>query len=135
MANDVSVGVLEGYGYVTREAIKDNCRPDANGNRVWKLSGGILYCGGCGCRMTVHTTKDSKRGKSYPYYHCTKSRQYGEKACPHRKFYAAERLESAAWAEVSGRLKGPEELRADLDAMIELERRDVQRDPDKEKSI
>src|SRR5919199_2808343 len=125
-------GVPREWVDAAREAIKDNRRPTANGNRVWELSGGILYCGGCGCRMTPHTTKDSKRGKSYPYYHCAKSRQYGEEACPHRKCHAAEKLESAAWAEVSGRLKDPKELRADLDAMIELERRDMRRDPDKE---
>jgi len=118
-----------------REAIKDNRRPSANGGRVWELSGGILYCGECGCRMTAHTTRDRGRGKSYPYYHCTKSRQYGEEACSHRKFYKAGALEAAVWGVVSEILKDPEQLRDDLDRMIDLERRDMRRNPDKEAGL
>ena len=51
----------------------------------------------------------------------------------HSKNHRAEKMESAVWSAVSGILKDPEQLRVDLDRMIELERRDMrQQDPDKE---
>jgi site-specific DNA recombinase len=118
-----------------REAIKDNRRPSANGDRVWELSGGILYCAECGRAMTAHTTKSPKRGKSYPYYHCPKRGEYGRRACFHRKFYKAGELESAVWGAVCAILNDPEQLRADLDRMIDSERHDMRRDPDKEAKL
>jgi site-specific DNA recombinase len=116
-------GIPREWVEAAREAIKDNRRPSANGDRVWELSGGILYCAECGCRMAAHTTKDPKRAKS---------REYGQEACSHRKFHRAVGLESAVWDAVSEILKNPEQLREDLDRMIELERRDMRRDPDRE---
>jgi hypothetical protein len=86
--------------------------------------------------MNTHTTSDPKMGgKSYHYYHCPKRRQYGKKACSRGKYYRAEELESAVWGAVSGILKDPEQLRADLDAMIELERGNMRCDPDKETKL
>jgi hypothetical protein len=47
------------------EAIEDNQRQSANGDRFWELSGGVLYCAECGCRMTIHATLDSRNGRRY----------------------------------------------------------------------
>jgi len=129
-------GIPRGWVDAARTAIKDNRRPSANGDRIWQLSRGIFYCGECSYRMSTHTTSDPKMGgKSYHYYHCPKRRQYGKKACFDGKYYRAEELESAVWGAVSGILKDPEQLRADLDAMIELERGNMRCDPDKETKL
>jgi site-specific DNA recombinase len=129
-------GIPRGWVDAARTAIKDNRRPSANGDRIWQLSRGIFYCGECSYRMSTHTTSDPKMGgKSYHYYHCPKRRQYGKKACTGGKYYRAEELESAVWGAVSGILKDPEQLRADLDAMIELERGNMRCDPDKETKL
>jgi site-specific DNA recombinase len=129
-------GISRGWVDAARTAIKDNRRPSANGDRIWQLSRGIFYCGECHYRMSTHTTSDPKMGgKSYHYYHCPKRRQYGKKACSDGKYYRAEELESAVWDAVSGILKDPEQLRADLDAMIELERGNMHCNPDKETKL
>jgi DNA repair ATPase RecN len=44
-------------------------------------------------------------------------------------------LEAQVWEAVSGILKDPEQLRADLDAMIELERKNMRGNPDKEAQL
>jgi len=129
-------GIPRGWVDAARMAIKGNRRPSANGDRIWQLSRGIFYCGECSYRMSTHTTAGPKmRGKSYHYYHCPKRRQYGKKACSSVKYYRAEELESAVWGAVSGILKDPEQLGADLDAMIELERGNMRCDPDKETKL
>jgi site-specific DNA recombinase len=117
-----------------REAIKDNKAPSSASDRFWELTGGILTCDECGWRMTASTmvAKAQKR-RGYYYYHCPKRRQYGKESCSHAKHHPAEKMESAVWSAVSSILKDPEQLRADLDCMIELERRGMRRrDPDKE---
>jgi hypothetical protein len=43
-----------------------------------------------------------------------------------------EELEPRVWDVVSGLLEDPEQLRADLDRMIELEQRSMRGDPDRE---
>jgi site-specific DNA recombinase len=129
-------GIPRGWVDAARATTKDNRRPSANGDRIWQLSRGIFYCGECSYRMSTHTTSDPKMGgKSYYYYHCPKRRQYGKKACSDSKYYRAEELESAVWGAVSGILKDPEQLRADLDAMIKLERDNMRCDPDQETKL
>lgn len=122
-----------------REAIKDNKAPSSASDRFWELSGGLLYCGECGYTMKTHTTvakkKPATNGRGYYYYHCPKKRLYGRDACSHGKHYRAEEMESEVWGRLRYVLEQPEELRADLDAMIELKRRDMRRDPDKETKL
>ena len=118
-----------------REAIKDNAKPSANASRVWELSGGVLFCGECGCRMVVHTTTDRTRGYVNHYYRCAKRNRHGaQHACAHGKHYKAEALEEAVWALVSGLLKDPERLRAGLEKLIEQERAGARGDPGREAS-
>jgi Recombinase zinc beta ribbon domain len=104
-----------------REAIASKARTSKNGGRFWELSGGILRCGGCGWAMKTTTVKAGNSEKRNHYYRCVKhDNRHSE--CPNRKCHRGERVESQVWEAVSGILKDPEQLRADLDAMIEMER-------------
>src|SRR5215217_1764228 len=87
------------YVDAAREAIKDNQRQSESGDRFWELSGGVLYCDECGCRMTVHATLDSRNGRRYCYYRCPKRGSHGvHKVCINGKHYRA--AEAAVWTEV-----------------------------------
>jgi site-specific DNA recombinase len=116
-----------------REAIKDNPRPSANDDRLWELSGGILYCGECDNRMAVHSTRSGRAGgRSYHYYHCPKRRRSGVEECSHGKHHPAEALEAAIWATISDYIKEPERLRADLERAVEIMRQEASGDPARE---
>ncbi len=104
-----------------REAIRDNRVPSTAGHRFWELSGGgILRYALCGGRMAPHSFKKTS-GRRYYYYRCV--RRWQEKACQHDKVHEAEGLEGRVWELVSASLNDPEQLRADLDTMIEQERK------------
>src|SRR5215216_1683049 len=121
------------YVDAAREAIKDNQRQSANGDRFWELSGGVLYCAECGCRMTVYATLDSRNGRRYCYYRCPKRGRHGvQKVCINGKNHRAADAEAAVWDLISRLLKNPERLRAGLDEMIEQERAGMRGDPDQE---
>ena len=116
-----------------RDSIKDNKRPSKNGDRFWELSGGVLLCAECGCRMVATTVREKKTCPTYHYYKCPKRRRHGlDDVCSNRKHYRAERAEAAVWNLVSDLLKDPERLRAGLDEMIEQERAGMRGDPDQE---
>jgi site-specific DNA recombinase len=126
-------GIPRDWVDAAREAIKDNKRQSANGDRFWELSGGVLYCAECGCRMTVHATLDSRNGKRYCYYRCPKRGRHGvQKVCINGKHHRAAEAEAAVWDLISTLLKHPERLRAGLDEMIEQERAGMRGDPDQE---
>ena len=97
-------GIPREWVDAAREAIKDNAKPSANANRIWELSGGVLLCGECGCRMVVHTTSHKKRGYTYYYYYyrCAKRNRHGaQHACTHDKHHKAEVTEGTVWELVS----------------------------------
>jgi hypothetical protein len=126
-------GIPREWVDAAREAIKDNQRQSANGDRFWELSGGVLYCAECGCRMTVHATLDSRNGRRYCYYRCPKRGSHGvHKVCINGKNHRAAEAEAAVWDLISRLLKNPERLRAGLDEMIEQERAGMRGDPDQE---
>jgi hypothetical protein len=126
-------GIPREWVDAARAAIKDNQRQSANGDRFWELSGGILYCAECGCRMTVHATLDSRNGRRYGYYRCPKRGRHGvQKVCINGKHHRAAEAEAAVWDLVPGLLKDPERVRAGLDEMIEQERAGMRGDPDQE---
>jgi site-specific DNA recombinase len=117
-----------------REAIAGNTKTSKNGGRFWQLSGGILRCGGCGWTMKTTTVKAGSSEKRNHYYRCVKhDNRNGD--CTNRKCHRGERVESRVWEAVSGILKDPEQLRADLDAMIEMERGSVRGDAGEEASL
>ncbi len=127
-------GIPREWVDAAREAIKDNKRQSASGDRFWELSGGVLYCAECGCRMTVHATLDSRNGRRrYCYYRCPKRGRHGmQKVCINGKHHRAAEAEAAVWDLVSGLLKSPERLRRGLEEMIEQERAGMRGDPDQE---
>jgi site-specific DNA recombinase len=112
-----------------REAIRDNLAPPSANHRLWELSGGILHCGICGHR----TQADTKRNRSrlYYYYRCIQHRKNGAAGCSNYKSFNAPKTEQRVWELVCGVLTDPEQLREDLERMIELEREGT-RDPDRE---
>jgi len=119
-----------------RDSIRDNKRPSKNDDRFWELSGGVMLCAECGCRMTVHTSHERRIGKTYHYYMCPKRKRHGVyDACDNKKYNRAEQAEAAVWELVSGLLKDPERLRIGLEAMIERERSGAREDPEREAAV
>jgi hypothetical protein len=81
--------------------------------------------------MAPHSFKKKSSGQRYYYYRCVKRWQH--KACKHGKNHDAKELEAQVWELVSGTLKDPVQLRADLDTMIEHKRKVRHRgDPERE---
>ncbi len=117
-----------------RAAIKDNHAPSNAGRRYWELSGGIIRCGLCHRVMNAHTTANPSR-PVYFYYTCRTRYRKGAEGCANNKYLAAAKVEARVWEAVSKLLQDPEQLRADLDAMIEQERNSVQGNPDKEAKL
>jgi site-specific DNA recombinase len=118
-----------------RRTIKYNRAPSNAGRRFWELSGGFVRCGLCGHVMDSHTTANPGR-PVYFYYACRTRYKKGVRACPNGKYLAAAKVEALVWEGVTKLLKNPEQLRADLDVMIEQERRDALRgDPDREAKV
>jgi site-specific DNA recombinase len=118
---------------LAREAIADNVKFSQNNNRPWELSGGIARCAECGWAMRAHSVRSGKSAHVNHYYHCSRVNvEYAQKTCPNRKSHRADRVEPLVWNYVSGVMQNPEDLRADLDRMIELERRGTRGDPGKE---
>jgi site-specific DNA recombinase len=113
-----------------RAAIGVNARISSAGARFWELSGGIVRCGLCGRRMSPSTTR--KGGKTYPYCHCDKRWQENAVACSHEKHHRADRLEQMLWEFVSDYLENPERLRTGLEWMVEVKRKGLRGDPERE---
>jgi hypothetical protein len=65
------------------------------------------------------------------YYRCAK-RLRDKAACPQPRNWRADRTEPRVWELVSGLMTDPEQLRADLERMIELERDRLRGDPSRE---
>jgi hypothetical protein len=115
-----------------REMIKDNRQKTNKGHRFFEL-GGVLCCGGCGTKM-LYSASPAK-GRLYSYYKCRRVVRDGKDACPAGEFrpnHRAEKLEHRIWELVSDLMKRPEQLRADLERMIELERESRRGDPERE---
>jgi hypothetical protein len=65
------------------------------------------------------------------YYRCPK-RLRDRDACPQPRNWRADRAEPKVWDLVSGLMTDPEQLRADLERMIELQRDSLRGDPSRE---
>ena len=118
-----------------RAAIKDNRGPSSAGRRFWELSGGILYCGSCSRQMVQHSAISGwypDQEKRHFYYRCRQRWRHGRDACENHKMHRADKAEARVWGTVCDLLKDPNQLRADLDKMIELERSSRHGDPEKE---
>jgi site-specific DNA recombinase len=118
-----------------RAVIKNNRGPSSADRRFWELSGGLLYCGGCGRQMVQHSTTSgwySDQEKRHFYYRCRQRWRHGRDACENHKMPRADKVEARVWDTVSSLLKDPDQLRADLDKMIALERSSMHGDPERE---
>jgi hypothetical protein len=127
-------GVPREWVDAAREAIQDNYRPSNAGRRFWELSGSIMRCGACGYAMTAYTSKD-RHGYMYFYYVCKARYRKGPDVCSKMKHLPAAKLEKRVWEAISTIMKDPDQLRADLDAMLNLERSNMRGDPDEEAKL
>ena len=85
--------------------------------------------------MTTHTVRGAKSKHVNYYYRCSRAQihyAYKSKSCVNSKHHRADRLEPMVWNYVSGVMKNPEGLRADLDRMIELQRKGARGNPSTE---
>jgi hypothetical protein len=115
--------------------VRDNKRIANKGRRYFEL-GGMLYCGGCGKKMLYHASVS--KGRMYPYYKCRRVTRDGKGACPPGGYphnHRAEALEERVWQSVSGLMGNPQQLRSDLERMIELEGSRSQGNPDLEMEV
>jgi site-specific DNA recombinase len=113
-----------------RAAVKYNRRAAKASERTWELSGGIFRCGCCGRALSSVPVGGGKRRRYY--YRCPNRATNGPEACRMRRYFRAETMEARAFEAVCWALTHPEELRADLDRMIELHRKAAGGDPDRE---
>lgn len=126
-------GVPREVADAARKAINENTRFSSAGHRFWELSGGVLFCGECGRRMTVHRRrKTPPRSGFYNYYRCPTRQFKGKQMCHNQKLLNAEKIEEEVWGFVSSLMQEPERLREGLDAMIEERRKAMRGDPEQE---
>jgi len=128
-------GVPREWVDAARDAIKNNRRPPSAKRRFWELAGGLLRCGHCGGYMTNCSSLGRKPDAWYFYYRCARQSDNGTEACPHKKMYPAAKTEHRVWQFVSALLTDPDQLRIDLDAMIEEERKGMRGDPGQESKM
>jgi site-specific DNA recombinase len=116
-----------------RQSLKDNARkPSKAAKRFWELSEGILRCGECGHTLRPNTAH-KKSGSRFNYYSCRSRYNTGpSRDCANRKYLRAEQIEEQVWEFVRGLLRDPERIRAGLDRLIEEERTNAGRDPERD---
>lgn len=126
-------GIPRGVVEAARQSLKDNARkPSKADKRFWELSGGILRCGECGRTLRPTTTRKSS-GKTFHYYGCRSRHNTGPaRDCANNKLLRAETIEGQVWEFVRGLLRDPERIRAGLDRLIEEERANAGRDPERD---
>jgi hypothetical protein len=74
-----------------------------------------------------------RNGRVYAYYKCARLLRFGKDGCSPdrvRTNHRAEEVEQRVWESVSELTRDPEQLREDLERMIELERRAVHGNPE-----
>ena len=86
-----------------------------------------MFCTSCGRKIHPHTTKGGSTDRLYYYYQCD-----NREGCSARPRVRAGKLEADVWQAVRTSLTDPDQLKADLDHMIELERSVVRGNPDRE---
>jgi site-specific DNA recombinase len=118
---------------VAREMIKHNRAPGKTGRRFWQIPSGAVTCEGCGTRMLQYAS--AAGGRVYAYYKCARLVRNGKDACSPERIrtnHRAEEVERRVWEFVSELMKDPEQLQADLERMIELEKQGAHGDPERE---
>jgi site-specific DNA recombinase len=113
-----------------RAVVGSNTRISSAGSRFWELSGGVFYCGGCGWRMVPDRRRRNAGAGYHHYYRCETKHRHGSGACALPKSYRAEETEEMVWEDAYGRITNPEQLREDLELLIEQKRTAVRGNPD-----
>ncbi len=111
---------------LARSTIKDNVRPSSAGGRFWEVAG-LVFCTCCGRKIHTHTTRSKGPDRLYYYYQCD-----NREGCEAHPRLRAGKLEADVWQVVRSGLTDPDQLKADLDRMIELERSVVRGNPARE---
>jgi len=124
-------GIPRGLIDLAREWIKDNTSPAKVTTRFWELSGGIIYCGSCGKRLDGQRTRKSSGDGYHHYYRCRTRARHGPESCSLDGMRRADAIEAQVWKFVSDMMKDPEQLREDLERVVEQERQGV-RAPEQE---
>jgi site-specific DNA recombinase len=116
-----------------RQSLKDNVRkPSKAAKRFWELSEGILRCGECGHTLRPNTSH-KKNGSRFHYYTCRSRYNTGpSRDCGNKKYLRAEQIEEQVWGFVRGLLRDPDRIRAGLDRLIDEERAEAGRDPQRD---
>jgi hypothetical protein len=96
-------------------------KPSMAALRFWELSGGVLRCGCCGWAFSSVPVGSKGKPRRY-YYRCPNRAVNGLEACQMRTNRRAEKIEALVWKTVSSMLTDPEQLRGDLEEMIDRER-------------
>jgi site-specific DNA recombinase len=125
-------GIPRGLVELARERIKDNISPAKVTSRFWELSGGIIYCGSCGKRLDAQRTRKNSGGDYNHYYRCRTRARYGAGSCSLDGMRRADEIEALVWGFVSDMMNNPEQLRADLEKVVERERQSVRGNPERE---
>jgi recombinase-like zinc beta ribbon protein len=74
-----------------------------------------------------------KSGRGFHYYTCRSRYNTGpSRDCSNRRYLRAEHIEEQVWGFVRGLLWDPERIRAGIERLIEEERTDAGRDPEKD---
>lgn len=129
-------GVPREWVDAARAEVESHVSPSSAGGRpFWELSGGVLYCSGCGRRMMTHTVKrtpKSKGTKTYHYYRCSRVLDVTKTPCPSPMYVNAERAEGTVWGFVSELMTRPERIVEGFDRLIEQERSRLRGDPEQD---
>ena len=124
-------GIPREWVDAARKRLENNVSTSKAGTRqFWELSGGVLYCGGCGRRMQTHEV--TPRQQTYHYYECSKLMDHGGGVCPASVRLRAEPVEDAVWEFTFRKLLNPAEIVRSLDELIAAERIRLRTDPEEE---
>src|SRR5215218_5618784 len=119
-----------------REMLRYNAVPSKKGRRFYEIPSGVVRCGGCANAMSQHITMAN--GKVYAYYKCARLVQHGKDGCSPERLrtnHRAEDIERKVWSTLSDLMKDPEQLRCDIDKMIELEKNGSHGDHEREEKV
>lgn len=113
-----------------RERIKHNARPQSSGLRFYELAG-MAYCECCGRQMARTATKNNA-GSRFFYYRCMRRWSDSKESCANTRSHSAPKTEAAVWGKIYAHMMSPETLREDLERAIDLKRREMRGDPERE---
>ena len=116
-----------------REMVRYNSPAPKKGRRFWEIPSGVVRCGGCGNAMLRYSAMAA--GHVYSYYKCPRLVRDSKDACSPERLrtnHRAEEVEQKVWSNISDLMKDPEQLRGDIERMIELEKNSSYGDPEQE---